>query len=777
MGNGHKHLYEFGRFALDVSNHLLLFDGKPIPLQPKAFDTLLLLIERRGEVLTKDELLRRLWPDSFVEESNLSQNIYVLRKILAQSAGGDELIKTVPKRGYRFVGHVREVGHDAELILEEHTWTQVITEEDSEGEAIHLEKHVTHVPEAPKVFPINVEKQKRLLGTLSRSGSWIVVSWQRASLAALVLVVIVTLSAYAVWRTTVGSQLARGGADDSRASIFQTMKIQRLTDIGKAFHPAISPDGKYLAYVARDQPDHDSLWIKHIPSGSAKQLVPYAEAIEGYEAPTFSPDSSFVYFIRREKGVNTLYRVAILGDVPRKLIDDIWGRVAVSPDGRQLAFVRTDWNAGEHTLVVANADGTGERPLAVRRTPEYFNIFGVGPAWSPDGKTIASSGGSAEAGNHDDLILVDVETGTQRPLSSRKWRSMGQVVWLPDGAGLLVAAIEKAGSPQQVWYVSYSSGEARRITNDLNDYEMLSITAEGNLVVAQQSEQVSNLWILKSKFNVSRGTLATHTLEGADAVQISSVAHRREGFYGIAWTPDFRIVYSSNAGGLYDLWIVKPDGSDAQRLTQSAGESNIFPTVSPDGRFIVFSSDRGGTRNIWRIDGDGRNPVQLTHGTNEYHSAFSSDGQWVFYESGEKSEVWKVPVAGGQPVRVIGGRSSGHPVISPDGLIAYTYYDEHQKDPWRVGVMKLDGSAVLESLPQPFRCFEWTPGARTLTYLVGVNTVSNLWSQPLDGHAPVQLTNFKEQRIYWFAWSPEGRYIALARGEWSSDVVTISDLK
>ena len=88
MSKGHKHLYEFGCFALDVSNRLLLRDGEPVPLQPKALDTLLLLIERRGEVLTKDELLRQLWPDSFVEESNLSQNIYVLRKALSQMPGG-----------------------------------------------------------------------------------------------------------------------------------------------------------------------------------------------------------------------------------------------------------------------------------------------------------------------------------------------------------------------------------------------------------------------------------------------------------------------------------------------------------------------------------------------------------------------------------------------------------------------------------------------------------------------------------------------------------------
>jgi Tol biopolymer transport system component len=169
----------------------------------------------------------------------------------------------------------------------------------------------------------------------------------------------------------------------------------------------------------------------------------------------------------------------------------------------------------------------------------------------------------------------------------------------------------------------------------------------------------------------------------------------------------------------------------------------VFPAVSPDGRYIVFSSDRSGENNIWRIDSDGRNAVQLTHGTNEYHSSISADGQWVFYDTGQKSEVHKVPISGGESVFVIPG-SAGHPIISPDGkLVAYTYYDEQQKEPWRLGVMRLDDNVLSRSWPQPFRCYGWTPGTLALTSIAGENTVSNLWSQPLDGTLPTQLTDFK----------------------------------
>lgn len=387
---------------------------------------------------------------------------------------------------------------------------------------------------------------------------------------------------------------------------------------------------------------------------------------------------------------------------------------------------------------------------------------------------MASSGGTSQGGNHDELILVDVGTGVQRELADRQWRSMGQVTWLPDGAGLLVAARDKATSQAQIWHVVAANGEAHRITNDLSDYDMLSITADGNVLVAQQSEQISNLWVLTGDAAGVRDGRTSIPFKTSDAVQITSATSRREGFYGIAWTPDLRIVYSSNAGGQYDLWIVKADGSAAHRLTESTGQSNRYPAVSPDGRYIVFSSDRSGQSNIWRVDSDGSNPVQLTYGNNEYHSSFSHDGQWVFYDTGQNSEVHKVPINGGESVPVIRG-SSGHPVISPDGkLVAYTYYDERQKEPWRLGVMRLDDNVLSQSWPQPFRCYSWTPGTLALTSLVGTDTISNLWNQTLDHTPPKQLTDFKEKRVYWFDWSPNGRYIALARGESRSDVVAIS---
>src|SRR5438128_4264517 len=112
MGIPTKHAYEFGIFRLDTAERVLLRSGRVVPLTPKVFDTLALLVQKSGHVVGKDELMNEVWPDSFVEESNLTQNIFVLRKVLGEDSDGRPFIETVPKRGYRFIASVRGVFDD-----------------------------------------------------------------------------------------------------------------------------------------------------------------------------------------------------------------------------------------------------------------------------------------------------------------------------------------------------------------------------------------------------------------------------------------------------------------------------------------------------------------------------------------------------------------------------------------------------------------------------------------------------------------------------------------
>jgi len=137
MNRPARRFYLFDGFRVDVNERLLFKDNREVPLTPKVFDTLLALLENSSHVMTKKELMQQVWPDSFVEENNLAQNISILRKALGQTKEGEHYIQTVPKRGYRFVGDVSATGGDDEsVIMRERTRAKIVVERDDEDDAL-----------------------------------------------------------------------------------------------------------------------------------------------------------------------------------------------------------------------------------------------------------------------------------------------------------------------------------------------------------------------------------------------------------------------------------------------------------------------------------------------------------------------------------------------------------------------------------------------------------------------------------------------------------------
>jgi Tol biopolymer transport system component/DNA-binding winged helix-turn-helix (wHTH) protein len=759
--------YEFGSFRVDPVNRLLFRNDELLPLQPKMFDTLLLLIENRGQLIQKDELMSRLWPDTVVEESNLTQNVYVLRKLLGNDPQGDRYIETIPKRGYRFTANVQEVRQQSEeLILERQTISRIVVEEEAEIES----------PASLEELSIGANHNERMV----RFDQPAIVPWgpgaatkNRKNIAFVAGTAAIIALAAVLWWTLRPSTRP----DQGSAKPFQSTSISRLTDIGRVVFPTISRDGKYLAYVSLDDEERRSIWVKHIPTGSATQIVPTAPTV-GYESLVFSLDGNYVYFNRNEKGAPyVLCQVPVLGGATRRLIEDVWGAVTFSPDGKRLAFVRAEWNKGEHSLIVADADGTNERTLATRRSPDYFNVFGLGPAWSPNGNTIACSGGNS-SDDYQCLVEVRVDDGSEKSISSERWDSVGQLGWVGDGSGLVFFARKQPALPQQIWYLSYPDGALRSITNDLSAYEWLALTADSSIIVAQRGEQISNIWVAPSDGTTSGLARGGFTVDASRAKQITLGVGKNDGFYGLCWTPEDRIIYSSDVNGSRDLWITDADGTNQEQLTVGAGRFNSHPSVERNVRYIVFSSNRAGAQNIWRMDADGRNPKQLTHGRAEYRPSLSPDGRWIVYPSGDSSpRLWKVSIDGGEPQQLT-DRQCTSPVLSPDGkLIAYGYFDEQMTPPWRIGIMSSEGGPMLNSFPAHFRgLVRWSVDAQSLMY-IDDNNVSNIWSQPLTGGPPRRLTDFKEMRIYYFDWSRDGKWLACARGVVNTDAVMIRDLK
>lgn len=237
-----------------------------------------------------------------------------------------------------------------------------------------------------------------------------------------------------------------------------------------------------------------------------------------------------------------------------------------------------------------------------------------------------------------------------------------------------------------------------------------------------------------------------------------------------SWTPDEKIVYASRASGNLDIWIMNQDGSNQKQLTANAG-NNRWQTVSADGRYIVFTSDRTGTDHIWRMNIDASNCKQLTDGNREGWPAFSPDGEWVLYNSLGNNLLWKVSIDGGEPVQVI-DRLSGSPAVSPDGkLLASFYLDEVGK----VAIYPFGGGEPIKSF-EIWNWVRWTPDGRELAYIDRRN-LSNIISQPKDGSPSRHMTDFKDGRIFNFAWSHDGAQLVLARGTVTNDVVLINDFK
>ena len=530
---------------------------------------------------------------------------------------------------------------------------------------------------------------------------------------------------------------------------------------------SISPDGKYVVFSANDARQQASLWIRQISTNSLVRIVPAENG--AYHATTFSPDGELIYYVaalEKNKFVSTLYRIPVLGGTPTKVLDRVYSAISFSPDGTQFAFVRRD---GEHiALMVANSDGTGEtKTLSSLKLPSVFSS--AGPSWSPDGKRIACGMFDGTGGGYSTVVEVPVEGGTPRPIGSEKWAIVGRVAWLSDGSGLIMTAQPKWSSlGTQVWLLPYPTGEVRRITSDLNAYGAVSLglTADSNTVATVQQVTNSSISITGPNEDESR----------AQQIVKTSLPD------WVTWTPDGKIVYSSRTGENWDIWIANRDGSESKQLTADAFVDQQ-PAVCYDGRYIVFLSERSGTRSIWRMDIDGSNQKQLTDGNQgDGFPVCSADNRFVVFTS-ERSGVpaiWKVGIDGGTPVQLT-NHPSEFPTISPDGkLIAYFYMEEKAFSQPSLAIISIDGGERVKTVTLPGSmqpiAFAWMPDGKAIAYLDNASGILNIWSQPIDGSAPKQLTNFKSDFVNSFAISRDGK-IAAYRFTVTRDIVLIKDFR
>jgi serine/threonine protein kinase len=543
------------------------------------------------------------------------------------------------------------------------------------------------------------------------------------------------------------------------------LSITRLTTSGSVQWAAISRDGKYLAYVDR-KGGKQSFWVQQLTTGSATQLVP--EAVADYGLVRFSPDNDYVYYTRSEGGApKALYQISLLGGTPRKLLSPINPQFALSPDGKWIARVRHDEHEQRSTLVTSALDGSGEKKLLDSGPAAKSGLEGR-PAWSPDGNLLAvPEFGYAKLGYN--LVVVPAAGGgpEKRISFAESMNGMGSLEWLPDGSGLVSsAATLSPPGHSQLWEFSYPSGQVRRLTHDLFRYGEAGFTADSKLLTVQ-GDLLSSIWV---------GS-AAHPDDGHP---VTSPGGHFVGIMGLTWVPDGRIVYWTNAVDKFDFTIMRADGSNSSTLPLE--RNKWFPEVCRDGHTLLYAGlpSTGVFRTIrTELDGSNRHELQPSGSGNDGGIGLqcSPDSQWVVYQSSSDKPA-RVPLSGGQPVELT-EKPCTHPGISPDGK--WIACVDTQQPQARIAIIPFGGgkptqflnlSATFDDDISPLR---WTPDGRGIAYIDTRGDVSNLYVQPLSGGSPAPLTHFTLENIYYFAFSHDGKQIAMSRGTSTSDAVLISN--
>jgi serine/threonine protein kinase/Tol biopolymer transport system component len=562
----------------------------------------------------------------------------------------------------------------------------------------------------------------------------------------------------------------------NRPAPFTRMKVNRITFTGKASGAAISPDERFIVHVVSDA-GKESLEVRQVATNTNQEIIAPAEV--NYGGITFSKDSNYIYYAMREKTnpITSLYRKPVLGGEAIRLLANLESRISLSPDGKRFAFIRRNEDEHEDAVMIANADGTGEQKIASRKAPDFFQELD----WSPDGRTIALTTRTFKGNFHGSLVQIPVGGGEEKPITSQTWFRAGSVSWLSDGSGLVLSAAEQSFGSYQLWYVSYPAGEVRQLTDDLNNYGSVSLSPNSSSLVTTQREQSSNIWVSPGVRGSVTSAGAGFSVDVSQAHQITSGSTKFDGFYGLSWAPDGRLTFTSAMSGNQNIWIMQADGTGQKQLTSNA-LTDALQSVSPDGRYIVFTSGRvAGIPHIWRVDINGNDPKQLTNGSGEGGPSVTPDGRWVFYlDFGLNQHIFKVSIDGGESTQLTDKRS-GRPIVSPDGKLIACWYQVQPNNATKIAVIPIEGGSPMKLFDLPatvdiFSILQWGFDGRAITWVDTRNGVSNLWSQPLDGSPPLQLTDFKSDHIYWFDWSRDGRWLALTRGNSSTDVVLFRNL-
>jgi serine/threonine protein kinase len=535
------------------------------------------------------------------------------------------------------------------------------------------------------------------------------------------------------------------------------LQVTQLTTSGTAERPTISPDGRYVAYVQHDA-DNYSLWLRQTTTTSNVQIVPPQPGVTLLGA-TFTPDGTSIDFVRQATGGPTeVWRVPFLGGAAKLFVADVASPISWAPDGRRIAYLRSQFTPTHSSqLIVAAADGGQERQLASNVSADpWISLVApwrpsFAPAWSPDGRLIAVARASFAGGGR--VIVVDSEKGSARDLAVPSGVTSG-LSWL-NGESLVLNQPSQLGGPSQLFRLPYPAGPLSRLTNDPNNYIGASLSGDGSGLVTARRDARMDVWV-----GDGGGTTGTEVVRRAPSAG--------ERLARLVWSGD-QLLYGTVVSGRPAILRVTPGQDTAEEVVLDA----LTPGgVTSDGRTIVFVSSSTDTiPELWKAEANGRRVARLVHGVTASQVVVTPDDRSVIYNSlvGGTLSIWMVPIdGGGTPTKLADGDSAA---VSPDGG-SMAFADSRAS----LMVCTLPGCTTRRTIGSaPFRGpLSWTPDGRGVAYA----READIWVQSLDGGPPRQLTRSADRRpIGFFAWSRDGKRLAITRSTETNDIVLLRGLK
>jgi len=636
--------YQFGRYTLETGRDQLLMDGVVVHLQRKSFEILRLLLENAGTLVHKETIQSLIWPDRQIDDTNLSQHVYTLRRILDDNPKVPTFILTIPGKGYIFKHPVRFTYLDPTSIsdLEEPpappasplplSSEEVLSKEIAQRAAERVES----IPEAPPTPPTREG---------GRRGS----RWVRNFVIGMSLVLAGFLG-YGLLLRQLNSPVGKE----------QPPRTRILTSLpGLENRPRFSPDGNLIVFSNTGYGlGIEHIYIKQVRQGDSLQLT-FGAYQDRY--PTWSPDGQQIAFLRHRPGHRKLQLIVIpaLGG-PERLIAEVAGGLDWSPDGKHLVVLDSSSPEAPLSFNLLSVDGKDQRPLEIPSTSA--NTFDEFPRFSPDGRSLAFVRWFSDVAS--DLYVFSMTDRSLQQLTFDQ-RQISSLAWSANGQEILFIS-RRSGNPVP-WQISSSGG--RPTVNERIP------TGTPHFDIAHTSGRL----VFTSIFSDSLVRIAS--LEGKpwkrDRVSVLPVhcsINSSRGDHSPRLSADgSKVAYISDQTGWEEIWKANSDGSKPVQLTSFEELGVGSPRWSPDGQWIVFDRRTNRQSDIYVIKEDGSGLQQLTfHQLPDTMPSWSPDGKWIYFTSfqGGKSQIWKVGRAGGDPLQVTQAEAN-ESMASSDGQHLY----------------------------------------------------------------------------------------------------------